>query len=99
MRDYAGEEERTDDFHYDLGEVVYVNGLNHSKLVTCEKGGHKWEQWIDDSWRAKIIDRWYDDECLDITPWWFEVEPIDEPPAYRKRDRIIVHEREIQRYK
>jgi hypothetical protein len=85
--DYASQDEQIDDFRYDLGEVVYVQGT------------HWWsseKEWIDKPWRVKVVDRWYDDDS--ITPFWYEVEAIDEPPKHRKKDCIIVHESEIQRY-
>ena len=91
-RDYAANEEHPNkDFFYNIGEEVWVYGSSEQSI------GYP-------PWRAKITKRWYEEDMEKIhkySPYWFVVEPIDDPPYHRQKGTnwpIIVGEGEIRRY-
>lgn len=88
MEDYAAYPEQTDEFEYDIGEVVFVIGpgfINENGQL---------------HWSGRIVDRWYDpDSYKHLPPYWYQLEAIGEPPKrFTNGEKIIVHETEISRY-
>jgi hypothetical protein len=90
-KDYAAEGE---DFDFEVGETVWVQGVMCSQIALDQNGKTYFKNWTTPPWEAKIIKRWFDEDCE--VHIWYEVEAVEKPPEWRKPP-FVVSETEIKR--